>query len=83
LEGEDVSHKSTENIQLSELLGYFRLSQAQLARILGVTPRAVNMWCAGDRKVPGTVRAYLRLFEGLSDTEKYTEIMRSKKRART
>lgn len=39
--------------------------QCDLARLLDVTPRAVNMWARGDRKVPGPVVAWLRLVESL------------------
>ena len=48
--------------ELRAAVGKLDLSQAQLARLLDVTPRAINTWLSGTRPVPGPVAAYLRLF---------------------
>jgi predicted transcriptional regulator len=50
---------------LRSALDEFELSQVELARLVGVTPRAVNMWLQGDREIPGPVEAYMRLFSML------------------
>lgn len=50
---------------LKSILNEFDLTQVELARLVGVTPRAVNMWMQGDREIPGPVEAYLRLFTSL------------------
>ena len=48
--------------ELRLALDEFDLSQVELARLVGVTPRAVNMWMQGDREIPGPVEAYIKLF---------------------
>jgi DNA-binding transcriptional regulator YiaG len=37
------------------------LTQAELSRLIDVTPRAISLWLAGDREVAGPVEAYLNL----------------------
>lgn len=51
------------------------LSQVEFARMVGVTPRAVAMWLAGQRKVPGPVKAYLRLFGAVPLDYQHEEFM--------
>lgn len=51
--------------QLIEALSALGLGKQGFARLLGVTVRAVNMWCAGDREIPGPGIAYLRLLQSL------------------
>jgi transcriptional regulator with XRE-family HTH domain len=41
------------------------ISQKDLARLVGVTARAVNLWMTGTRSVPPPVSAYLRLLASL------------------
>ncbi|MGU3594099.1 helix-turn-helix domain-containing protein, partial [Methylobacterium brachiatum] len=41
------------------------ITQADLARLLRVTPRGVNLWFQGERDVPGPVAAYLSLLLSL------------------
>lgn len=36
------------------------LTQSEAARRLGVDPRTVRRWIAGDRKIPGPVAVLLR-----------------------
>ena len=50
---------------LRSYLEEFGLSQADLARLVSVTPRAVSLWMKGDREVPGAVEAYVRLLATL------------------
>jgi hypothetical protein len=49
------------NTELRGLLAGLELSQTDFARLLAVTPRAVALWMAGDRAIPGPVEAYARL----------------------
>ena len=49
--------------QFTEMLNRLHLSQVQLARQIKATPRAVNYWAAGSRKIPGSVEAYLRVLD--------------------
>jgi hypothetical protein len=61
-------------LALSEL----SISQVELARLVGLTPRAVAMWMAGDREVPGAVEAYVRLLGSLTAAQRQMELARAK-----
>lgn len=45
--------------QLRAALAALSLSQTAAASVLGVTPRAVRLWLAGDRPVPAYVALHL------------------------
>ena len=64
--------------QLINLLDFHGLSQVQLSRLLRITPKAVNYWINGSRKVPSYVDAYFRLFGALDDGAKFRELKRAK-----
>lgn len=53
------------NDKLTESIAEIGLTKAELAQLVGVTPRAVNMWCRGDREMPGPLISYLRLLRSL------------------
>ena len=48
---------------LKATLSRLGLSQAEAARLLGVTPTAVTRWVQGTRAVPGPVVRLVRLVE--------------------
>src|ERR1700730_16802049 len=48
-------------IELKRFLDEIGVNQVQLARLLDVTPRGVNLWMTGQRSVPGPAAAYVRL----------------------
>jgi len=50
------------------------LSSPDFARLVGVTPRAVSLWLASQREVPGPVRAYARLLLSLPPPLRRAEI---------
>ncbi|MDQ2949880.1 MAG: hypothetical protein M3Y27_28750 [Acidobacteriota bacterium] len=52
------------------------LSQADLGRLVSVTPRAVSLWLASARAIPGPVEAYLRLLQSLSPAQLGAELTR-------
>lgn len=52
----------TSSDSLRKTLTQLGLSQVELATLLGVSPRTVNLWVTGQRAVPGPAAAYLRLF---------------------
>lgn len=54
-------NKNIVPIALDEL----GLSPSEFAKLIGVTPRAVNLWLNNQREVPGPVGAYLRLLMSL------------------
>jgi hypothetical protein len=41
------------------------LTQAALAKLLGVTARAVSLWLIEERAIPGPAEAYMRVFKSL------------------
>jgi hypothetical protein len=51
--------------ELKGLLEGLNLSQANFARLVGVTARAVNLWMMEDRAIPGPAIAYARLLGSL------------------
>lgn len=70
-------------MQATELKASFEelgVTQADFARLVGVTSRAVTLWLAGDRAVPGPVEAYLRLFRMLPASLRQIELNRLKEK---
>lgn len=53
--------------KLTQVLEELKLSKSDLASLIGVSPRAINMWLAGERGVPSTVEAYLSLLAAVPD----------------
>jgi DNA-binding transcriptional regulator YiaG len=51
--------------EMRKLLDDHHISQARFARMVSVTPRAVNMWIQGERKVSGPAAAYLKLYNDI------------------
>jgi DNA-binding transcriptional regulator YiaG len=51
--------------ELRSILSALGLSQVDLARLILISTRAVNLWATGERVVPGPVAAYLRLILSL------------------
>lgn len=49
------------NDELKVTLAEICMTQADLARLLGITSRAVALWIAGERPIPGPADAYLRI----------------------
>jgi transcriptional regulator with XRE-family HTH domain len=64
----------SSNLRL--ILGELGLAQTELARLIGVTPRAVSLWLKGDREIPGPVEAYLNLLAKLPIGIRQTELAR-------
>jgi transcriptional regulator with XRE-family HTH domain len=64
--------------ELRAALAGLHLSQADFARLLGVTPRAVAMWISGERAVPPPAAAYLRFFAAAPVSVRQTELQRLK-----
>jgi hypothetical protein len=54
------------------------LPQGQFAKLLDVTPRAVSLWLAEERALPGPAEAYIRLFEAMPKTLRHIELQRLK-----
>jgi hypothetical protein len=62
------------NTDLPKALSDLGLSTMEFAGLVGVTPRAVNLWISGERELPGPVVAYLRLFSSLPKTAQAQEL---------
>jgi len=65
---------------LKAILTEFELTQADFARLIGVTIRAVTLWIAEDRTIPMPVDAYVRLFRLLPQNLRQVELNRLKQR---
>jgi hypothetical protein len=65
---------------LKSVLDGLGLSQADFARLVGVTPRAVTLWMVGERAVPGPVEAYAHLLRALTPAQRQVELARLKQR---
>ena len=52
------------------------ITQTQLARLIGITPRAISLWLGSERGIPGSVEAYLRLMVSLPQSERQLEFSR-------
>lgn len=65
-------------LDLRNLLSALGLTQADLAQLVDVTPRAVGLWMAEQREIPGPVVAYLRLLTSLPMAHRAQELARLK-----
>jgi hypothetical protein len=65
---------------LRAILAELETSQADFARLIGVTPRAVALWVAGERAIPGSVEGYLRLLRLLPPNLRQMELNRLKQK---
>ena len=68
------------NEELKKRLQDLQLSQAELARLIGITSRAVNLWMTDERAVPGPVESYLRLLQLLPIQLRQVELARLKQK---
>ena len=62
------------------LLTDIGVAQSDFARLVGVTPRAVNLWATDGRAIPGPAEGYLRLFQLLPMNLRQIELGRLKDR---
>lgn len=65
---------------LKAILMELGISQADFARLIGVTPRAVTLWMADERAIPGPADAYLRLLRLLPPNLRQVELSRLKQK---
>lgn len=66
---------------LKTIIDSLGLTQAEFARLIGVTPRAVTLWMVGDRAIPGPVEAYSRLLFSAPLSMRQVELARLKERS--
>ena len=66
--------------ELRNAIADLKLSQVDLACLVGVTPRAVNTWLSASRSIPGPVTAYVNLLLKLPLGIQQIELSRLKKK---
>jgi transcriptional regulator with XRE-family HTH domain len=66
--------------ELKAFISELGISQADFARLVGVTSRAVTLWLAEERAIPGPVESYVRLLQMLPGSLKYIELSRLKEK---
>jgi hypothetical protein len=65
---------------LRAFIGELGISQADFARMIGVTPRAVTLWMSDERAIPGPVIAYVRVVQLLPANLRQAELNRLKQK---
>ncbi len=63
-------------IELRAAIDDLGITQAEFSRLIEVTPRAISLWLAGEREVPGPVAAYLGLMASLPRALQARELAR-------
>lgn len=61
---------------LKPKLAKLGLRQSDLARLIDVSPRTVNLWASGSQPLPGAVAGYLRLLEAAAPQVRQSEFDR-------
>jgi len=61
---------------LKTALAEIGITQADFARLIDVTPRAVALWMADERAIPGPAEAYVRLLRLLPPNLRQVELSR-------
>jgi transcriptional regulator with XRE-family HTH domain len=61
---------------LKPKLAKLGLRQSDLARLIDVSPRTVNLWATGAQSLPGAVDGYLRLLEAAAPNVRKAELDR-------
>ncbi|HKZ95410.1 MAG TPA: helix-turn-helix domain-containing protein [Hyphomicrobiaceae bacterium] len=67
---------------LKDVLERLGLRQAELAKLLDVSPRTVSQWATGDTALPGPVAAYLRVLQMAGPAAVTEELGRLKGRSK-
>jgi hypothetical protein len=62
--------------ELRFALAQLGISQAEFARLIKVTPRAISLYLGKEREIPGAVEAYIRLLESLPIGQRQAELTR-------
>jgi helix-turn-helix protein len=75
-----VEHSTMTSGDLKAILTELEITQADFARLLGITPRAIALWIADERTIPGPAEAYLRLFRLLPSNLRQVELNRLKQK---
>ncbi|WP_256751046.1 DNA-binding transcriptional regulator [Mesorhizobium sp. Mes31] len=68
-------------LELKETIAELRISQAEFARLVGVTVGAVAQWLSENRSIPGPVEAFVALFMRLPSSIREFELSQLQKGA--
>lgn len=68
-------------LELKETIAGLRISQAEFARLVGVTVGAVAQWLSENRSIPGPVEAFVALFMRLPSSIREFELSQLQKGA--
>jgi hypothetical protein len=66
--------------ELEASLAELGITQADFARLIGVTPRAIALWVGEQRSIPGPAEAYLKLLKDLPQNLRQVELNRLKQK---
>jgi hypothetical protein len=66
--------------ELQTVLAELGITQADFARLVGVTSRAITLWVAEQRSIPGPAEAYLRVLQLLPQNLRQVEFNRLKRK---
>ncbi len=66
--------------ELRAILTEFAITQADFARLTGVTARAVTLWIGDERPIPGPISAYVRVMQLLPANLRQIELNRLKQK---
>jgi hypothetical protein len=66
--------------ELEAALAELGITQADFARLIGVTSRAITLWVAEQRSIPGPAEAYLRVLQLLPQNLRQVELNRLKQK---
>jgi hypothetical protein len=72
--------RSMLSSDLKKIIDELGITQTAFARLIGVTPRAVTLWMAGDRAIPGPVEAYAKLLLSAPLSLRQVELARLRER---
>ena len=73
-------HCTMKSDELEAALAELGITQADFARLIGVTSRAITLWVAEQRSIPGPAEAYLRVLQLLPQNLRQVEFNRLKRK---
>ncbi len=73
-------HCTMTSDELKAALAELGITQADFARLIGVTSRAITLWVAEQRSIPGPAEAYLRVLQLLPQNLRQVELNRLKRK---
>jgi len=69
-----------DGANLKRVLDRLGIRQADLARLVKVSPRTVSLWATGERQIPGPIAGYLRVLQTLTPKQLADELSNLEKK---